>query len=280
MSATIRRFVANPKALFGLTILAIVVLAALFAPLLFPRDPWQMATRPFLPPFQDVNFWLGTDMLGRDILAGLVYGAQVSLIVGLVSTLVAVGVGILFGALAGYYGGVIDDALMRITEFFQTIPTFVFALVLVAILSPSVASIILAIGIVSWPPVARLVRGEFASLRSREYVKAAIVLGQSDRQIILTQILPNTMSPVIAMSSLMVASAILTEAAISFLGLGDPNMMSWGYMIGASRTVIRQAWWMSFFPGIVILLVVLALNLVGDALNDVLNPRLSQKGRQ
>ncbi|MGI6856413.1 ABC transporter permease [Mesorhizobium sp. 1B3] len=280
MSATIRRFVANPKALFGLTILAIVVLAALFAPLLFPRDPWQMATRPFLPPFQDVNFWLGTDMLGRDILAGLVYGAQVSLIVGLVSTLVAVGVGILFGALAGYYGGIIDDALMRITEFFQTIPTFVFALVLVAILSPSVASIILAIGIVSWPPVARLVRGEFASLRSREYVKAAMVLGQSDRQIILTQILPNTMSPVIAMSSLMVASAILTEAAISFLGLGDPNMMSWGYMIGASRTVIRQAWWMSFFPGIVILLVVLALNLVGDALNDVLNPRLSQKGRQ
>jgi peptide/nickel transport system permease protein len=133
---------------------------------------------------------------------------------------------------------------------------------------------------VSWPPVARLVRGEFASLRSREYVKAAMVLGQSDRQIILTQILPNTMSPVIAMSSLMVASAILTEAAISFLGLGDPNMMSWGYMIGASRTVMRQAWWMSFFPGIVILLVVLALNLVGDALNDVLNPRLSQKGRQ
>lgn len=280
MSTTVLRFLASPKALFGVTILAIVVMAALFAPLLFPRDPWQMATRPFLPPFQDVNFWLGTDMLGRDILAGLVYGAQVSLIVGLVSTLAAVGVGILFGALAGYYGGFIDDALMRITEFFQTIPTFVFALVLVAILSPSVTSIILAIGIVSWPPVARLVRGEFASLRSREYVKAAMVLGQSDRQIILTQILPNTMSPVIAMSSLMVASAILTEAAISFLGLGDPNMMSWGYMIGASRTVMRQAWWMSFFPGIVILLVVLALNLVGDALNDVLNPRLSQKGRQ
>jgi peptide/nickel transport system permease protein len=143
MSATVRRFLGNPKALFGLTILAIVILAALFAPVLFPRDPWQMATRPFLPPFQNVNFWLGTDMLGRDILAGLVYGGQVSLIVGLVSTLVAVGVGILFGALAGYYGGVIDDALMRITEFFQTIPTFVFALVLVAILSPSVASIIL-----------------------------------------------------------------------------------------------------------------------------------------
>ena len=280
MNESVRRFLRNPKAQFGLAVLAIVVLAALFAPFLFPRNPWQMATRPFLPPFQDPHFWLGTDMLGRDILAGLVYGAQVSLIVGLVSTLVAVGVGILFGALAGYYGGVIDDALMRVTEFFQTIPTFVFALVLVAILSPSVASIIIAIGIVSWPPVARLVRGEFASLRSREYVKAAIVLGHSDRQIMLTQILPNTMSPIIALSSLMVASAILTEAAISFLGLGDPNMMSWGYMIGASRTVMRQAWWMSFFPGIVILFAVLALNLLGDALNDVLNPRLSKKGRQ
>lgn len=280
MSAILSRLLKNPKAVFGLAILLIAILAALFAPLLFPRDPWQMATRPFMPPFQDPNFWLGTDMLGRDILAGLVYGAQVSLIVGLVSTVVAVGVGILFGALAGYYGGAVDDGLMRVTEFFQTIPTFVFALVLVAILSPSVVSIIIAIGIVSWPPVARLVRGEFASLRSREFVKAAVVLGQTDRQIILSQILPNTMSPVIAMSSLMVASAILTEAAISFLGLGDPNMMSWGYMIGASRTVMRQAWWMSFFPGIVILLVVLALNLVGDALNDVLNPRLSRKGRQ
>jgi peptide/nickel transport system permease protein len=280
MSAILSRLLKNPKAVCGLAILVIAILAALLAPLLFPRDPWQMATRPFMPPFQDPNFWLGTDMLGRDILAGLVYGAQVSLIVGLVSTVVAVGVGILFGALAGYYGGAVDDVLMRVTEFFQTIPTFVFALVLVAILSPSVVSIILAIGIVSWPPVARLVRGEFASLRSREFVKAAVVLGQTDRQIILSQILPNTMSPVIAMSSLMVASAILTEAAISFLGLGDPNMMSWGYMIGASRTVMRQAWWMSFFPGIVILLVVLALNLVGDALNDMLNPRLSRKGRQ
>ncbi|WOC14729.1 ABC transporter permease [Pseudochrobactrum sp. MP213Fo] len=279
MTPAFRRFLSNPKALIGLTILVLVVLAALLAPLLFPRNPWQMAGRPFLPPFQDAKFWLGTDMLGRDILSGLVYGAQVSLIVGMISTLVALFVGVLFGALAGYYGGMIDEILMRITEFFQTIPTFVFALVLVAILSPSVTSIIIAIGIVSWPPVARLVRSEFASLRSREFVKAAVTLGQSDRQIILTQILPNTLSPVIAMSSLMVASAILAEAAISFLGLGDPNMMSWGYMIGASRTVIRQAWWMSFFPGFVILMVVIALNLVGDALNDVLNPRLARKGR-
>ncbi len=277
MNANVRRFLSNPKAVIGLSIILIVVLAAFLAPVLFPRSPWDMVSRPFLPPFQDGRYWLGTDMLGRDIFAGLAHGAQVSLIVGFVSTLVALGVGILFGALAGYYGGLIDDALMRVTEFFQTIPTFIFALLLVAIFNPSVTSIIVALGIVSWPPVARLVRSEFASLRSREFVKAAVVLGQSNGQIIFRQILPNTMSPVIAMASLMVATAILNEAAISFLGLGDPNRMSWGYMIGASRTVIRQAWWMSFFPGMVILLVVLALNLVGEALNDVLNPRLARK---
>ncbi len=280
MNPSLRRFLTDPKAIIGLTILIVTVAAALLAPVLFPRDPWQMVSRPFLPPFQDARYWLGTDMLGRDILAGIAYGAQMSLIVGIVSTAAALILGILVGAFAGYNGGWIDDALMRGTEFFQTIPTFVFALLMVAILAPSITSIIIAICVVSWPPVARLVRSEFATLRSREFVKAARVLGESNSRIIFTQILPNTLSPVIAMSSLMVASAILTEAAISFLGLGDPNRMSWGYMIGAARTVIRQAWWMSFFPGLVILLVVLALNLVGETLNDALNPRLSRKGRQ
>lgn len=280
MNPTFRQFLTNPKAIIGLMILSIAVLAAIFAPWLAPNDPWTMASRPFLPPMQEMSVPLGTDMMGRDILAGLIHGARVSILVGLTSTLMALVFGLLFGTLAGFYGGWVDDVLMRVTEFFQTIPTFVFALLLVAILSPSIASIILAIGIVSWPPVARLVRSEFASLRNREFVRAAEVLGQTNRQIILVQMLPNTLSPVVAMASLMVASAILTEAAISFLGLGDPNRMSWGYMIGAARTVLRQAWWMSFFPGFVILLVVMALNLVGDALNDVLNPRLSRKRRQ
>ena len=168
---------------------------------------------------------------------------------------------------------------MRVTEFFQTIPTFVFAVVLVAIFTPSIASIVAAIAIVSWPPVARLVRGEFLSLREREFVQAAVVIGQSPGRIMLTQILPNTLSPVIVAASLMVATAILTESAISFLGLGDPDLMSWGFMIGAARTVIRQAWWMSFFPGVAIFLTVLALNLLGEGLNDALNPRLARRGR-
>ncbi len=274
-----RRFRRNRGAVVGLGILATVVLLALLAPILYPQSPWSMVQRPFLPPFTVEGFWFGTDTLGRDIGAGLVHGAQVSLLIGIVSTVVALFIGVTLGALAGYYGGLLDDALMRFTEFFQTIPNFALAIVLVAIFQPSTESIVVAIGVVSWPPVARLVRGEFLSLRSREFVQASIVLGQTNARIILTQVLPNTLSPVIVMASLMVATAILLESSLSFLGLGDPNTMSWGYMIGAARTVIRQAWWMSFFPGVAILLTVLALNLVGEGLNDALNPRLARKGR-
>lgn len=268
MNGVLRQFLTNPKALIGLTILALAVLVAVLAPVLAPGDPWKMAGRPFLPPLQDMRFPFGTDMMGRDIMTGLIHGARVSILVGLASTLVALVFGLLFGTLAGFYGGWLDDMLMRITEFFQTIPTFFFALLLVAILSPSIVSITLAISLVSWPPVARLVRSEFASLRGREFVRAAEVLGESNRQIILGQILPNTLSPVIAMASLMVASAILTEAAISFLGLGDPNRMSWGFMIGAARTVLRQAWWMSFFPGCALALIIFGLNLLSDGFSD------------
>ncbi|MSP48722.1 MAG: ABC transporter permease [Alphaproteobacteria bacterium] len=272
-----QRYRRNKGAVVGLTVLAFIVVLAGIAPLLFPASPWEMAGAPFQRPFGE--FLLGTDMLGRNVLAGIVHGARVSLMVGVVSTFVAVTLGLALGALAGYFGGVIDDALMRFTEFFQTIPSFVFAIVLVAIFRPSIASIVAAIAIVSWPPVARLVRGEFLSLRRREFVQAAVVVGESHLRIILGQILPNALSPVIVMASLMIASAILLESALSFLGLGDPNLMSWGYMIGASRSVMRQAWWMSTFPGIAIFLTVLALNLVGEGLSDAMNPRLARKGR-
>ncbi|PIK72200.1 ABC transporter permease, partial [Methylobacterium frigidaeris] len=220
---------------------------------------------------------LGTDALGRDIAAGLMHGAGVSLIVGLVSTLAALLIGVPLGALAGYLGGRVDDALMRFTELFQTVPSFALAIVLVAILQPSLSSMILAIALVSWPPVTRLVRGEVLSLRSREYVQAAIVTGQTTFTILRREVLPNTLSPIVVLASLMVATAILLESSLSFLGLGDPNRMSWGFMVGAGRTVIRQAWWITAFPGLVILLTVLALNLIGEGLNDALNPRLSRE---
>ena len=216
-------------------------------------------------------------MLGRDTLVGMAYGARVSLLVGIASAIASSVVGTLVGGMAGYYGGRIDDALMRFTELFQTISSFILAIVLVAILSPTIYSVVLAISIISWPPVARLVRGEFLSLREREFVLASVVIGQSDMRIIFRQILPNTMGPIIVMGSLMVAGAILLEGSLSFLGLGDPEMMSWGFMIGASRNFIRVAWWMSLFPGLAIFITVLALNLVGEGLTDALNPRLARE---
>lgn len=275
---SLKRFSQNYGAVFGLVILALIIIMALAAPVLYPGNPWRTVAMPLMPPFENPSYPLGTDMLGRDIAAGIAHGAQVSLLIGVVSTLVAVLIGVSIGAMAGFYGGRVDDLLMRFTEFFQIIPAFAMAVVLVAIFSPNIVSITLAIAVVSWPSVARLVRAEFLSLREREFVQAAIVIGQSGTRIILTQVLPNAISPIIVTASLMVATAILTESALSFLGLGDRNMMSWGFMIGAARTMLREAWWMSFFPGLAILLAVLAINLIGEGINDVMNPHL--RGRK
>ncbi len=272
-----KRFRYNRGAVIGLFILAIVILTAILAPFVFPQSPWKMVQRPFLPPFTEDGLMLGTDALGRDVLSGLAHGAYVSLLVGLVSTIVALAIGVPVGACAGYFAGRIDDALMRFTEFFQTIPSFALAIVLLAIFQPSLTFVIIAIAVVSWPPVARLVRGEVLSLRTREFVEAATLSGLGNTQIILRHILPNALPPIIVLASLMIAQAILLESSLSFLGLGDPNIMSWGYMIGAARTVIRTAWWLSFLPGMAILLTVLALNLIGEGLNDALNPRLTRK---
>jgi len=279
MSDFWRRYRRNPGAVIGLAILVIVIACAGLAPLIATADPWSLTGAPFTRPLADGHAF-GTDTLGRDILSGIIHGARVSLLVGLVSTLAAVLLGIAVGALAGYAGGRLDDMLMRLTEFVQTIPSVLFAIVLVAIFQPSILSVVAAIAIVSWPPVARLVRAEFLSLRRREFVEAAVVVGKRPIAIILVEMLPNVLSPVVVLASLMVATAILLESSISFLGLGDPNLMSWGYMIGASRNVIRIAWWMSVFPGLAIVLTVLAINLVGEGLNDALNPRLNRKGRR
>ncbi|MCR6479021.1 ABC transporter permease [Variovorax sp. ZS18.2.2] len=274
-----RRFRRNKGAVAGMVVLLIVAAVALLGPWLATNDPWAMVEQPFVRPWTEPGFLMGTDTLGRDILSGLVYGARVSLLIGVVSTLVALLIGVTLGAVAGYFGGWIDAALMRFTELFQAVPSFALAIVLVAIFEPSINSIVVAIAIVSWPPVARLVRSEFLTLRQRDFVQAALLAGQSTPRIILTQILPNAMSPIIVMASLMVATAILLESSLSFLGLGDPNQMSWGYMVGAARTVLRQAWWMALFPGLAIVLTVLALNLVGEGLSDGLNTRLDGRGK-
>lgn len=272
MIAFARRFFSRPTALFGFAIFVAILAIALAAPLIFAHGPFTIVGMPLLPPGSP-GLPVGSDVLGRNMAAGLAFGARISLLVGVISTLGAIVLGVLLGAVAGYYGGAVDDVLMRVTEFFQIIPTFVLLMVLVAFLEPSLASAVIGIALISWPQVARVVRGEFLSLREREFVQAARVLGLSDTSIIFGQILPNALTPIVVISSMMVGNAILTESALSFLGLGDPNLLSWGSMIGGSRSAMWVAWWTTVLPGLCIMVTVLALNFIGDGLNDALNPR-------
>jgi peptide/nickel transport system permease protein len=272
-----RRYKRKSSAVAGLVLLTFILLLAAIGPWLVPGDPWAIAVRPFLWPGEDLAHPLGSDLLGRDILRGIVHGARVSLLIGLSATAAALGIGITVGACAGYFRGWIDDALMRVTELFQTIPNFLLAVVLVALFRASITTIVLAISAVSWPAIARLVRGQFLSLREREFVQSCVVVGMGETRIIVTQILPNCLAPIVVMASIMVASAILTESGLSFLGLGDPDLMTWGTMIGIGRQALRTAWYMATLPGIAILVTVLALNLVSEGLNDALNPHLKNR---
>ncbi|WP_010140585.1 ABC transporter permease [Oceanicola sp. S124] len=275
MSQFLKTFLRRPAGAVGLTLLVLVAAMAIFAPLIYPASPWEMSGIPFSRPGEN-GMLMGADTLGRDIAAGVVHGARVSIVIGIASTLTALLIGVTLGCIAGYAGGMVDGAIVRFTEIFQTIPNFVLAILLVAILTPSIGTIILAIGLVSWPPLARLTRAQVRSVSTREFVQAARCQGQSTLSVVVRHVLPNAVSPIIVLGAMTVAAAILIEAALSFMGLGDPNFMSWGYMIGAGRTVIRQAWWMSVFPGLAILTTVIAINLVGEALNDALNPRISR----
>ena len=241
------RYRRNRAAVLGLGILFTILFMAATAHLFYPEDPFRLVGRPLSGPFEN-GFLLGSDSLGRDVASGIVHGAKTSLLIGLIATLVSIFIGIFFGAFAGYFGGRVDDLLMRITEIFQTIPSFIFAILLVAIMKPSIFSIVIAIAVVSWPGVARLVRGEFLSLKNREFVQACHTLGMSDLRVMMKEILPNCLSPIIVIGSLMVATAILIESGLAFLGLGDPNIMSWGFQIGAGRTMLRSAWWVCTFP--------------------------------
>ncbi|WP_343718564.1 ABC transporter permease [Achromobacter dolens] len=270
------RLLANPAAVAGALLLLLILLAAATAPWIFPHDPLDMVGPPILWPGQDHEFWLGTDTMGRDVAAGLAHGARVSLTVGVTAALLSLVIGIAIGAAAGYFGGWVDVALMRVTELLQTIPAFLLVVVIVAIARPSVTVIALSIGVASWPVVARLVRAEFRTLRESEFVQAARSQGFSHARIALLEILPNALPPVIVTTSVLVANAILMESALSFMNMGDPNAVSWGSMIGDAREMLRTAWYLAALPGVSIILTVLSLNLLGDALNDAFNPRLSR----
>lgn len=254
---------------FGLLLLGI----GLFGPFIYRVDPWAMRAAPFVWPFQQTSTLLGTDALGRDVLAGILHGTRLSLVIGLTAGLTSLLIGVLIGAVAGYFRGVPDDILMRLTDTLQTTPSFLLMIVLVAVLGSSVPVIIGTIAAVSWPPVARLTRAEFLTLRVREFVNAARLLGIGNFRIIFLEILPNAMPPILVMVSILVSNAILAEAALSFLGLGDPNANSLGTMIGVGRESLRSAWYLVTIPGLVIVLIVLAVNMLGDFLTDWLNPR-------
>lgn len=277
LSPEVNAFLRNPAGMAGLLMLLAVLVMAFIAPLIYPGDPLDMVAQPFLWPGQDPQFPLGTDSLGRDVAAGIVHGSQVSLQIGFSAVLVSLAIGTVVGALAGYFGGTIDDVLVHITELFQTFPTFLLVVVLVAIGNPSIGLISSAIGIASWPTIARLVRAEFRSLRASDFVMAARSQGFSSLRIIFQEMLPNALPSIIVTTSVMVASSILIESALAFLGFGDPNRVSWGSMIGAGRESLRTAWFLTALPGGALVLTVLSLNLVGDALNDALNPRLRRR---
>jgi peptide/nickel transport system permease protein len=268
-----QRFRRNRAAVLGLGLFAGVTMMALLADIITPGDPLRRAGNALVWPGTAVATPWGTDQLGRDVMSGIFHGARISLMIGVVATLISVSIGVVVGAVAGYFGGRTDDFLMRLTEAFQTIPNFVLLLTLVAIFGSTIETIVIAIGVVSWPPPSRMVRAEFMSLRQREFVEAARNLGAGNLSIIFREILPNALPPVIVFASVIMATAILMETALAFLGLGDPNYASWGNMIGQGRAVLRSAWFCAVIPGIAILLTVLSFSLMGEGLNDALNPR-------
>lgn len=265
-----RRFRHSGSGVAGVVLLAPIVLAALLAPWLSPGDPQAMVGPALLAPFQDAAYPLGTDRLGRDVLAALLHGASASLIVAGAAAIGALFLGTVVGTIAGFVGGRTDEALMRLTETFQAVPGFILALALVSVIGPSLGSVVLAITLSSWTGPARVVRSEILSLRSRDFVEAYRVLGMRPMEIAFREVLPNALPPVVTLAAVVVAAAILVEAALSFLGLGDPNRITWGRMIAEGRSVLRTAPCLSLVPGVAIILTVLAVNLIGEGINEAL----------
>lgn len=269
----LQRFLRSPEGVIGAAVLAVLAALALLAPLLFPGDPLAIAGRPLIAPFTDPAFPLGTDRLGRNVLAGLVHGARASLLVGISAALVAGIVGALVGTLAGFAGGLIDEALMRVVDAFQIVPGFLLALAFVSVIGASLPVVVLAIALGAWTGPARLARAEVLSIRERDYVASARIIGMHPLEIALRDVLPNALPPVLALSAVIVAGAVLTEAALSFLGLGDPNIVTWGSMIAEGRAVLRSAPHLSIVPGIGLVVMVVGVYLFGEGLAEALSRR-------
>ncbi|MFM9836553.1 MAG: ABC transporter permease [Methylophilaceae bacterium] len=267
----------NPLALAGFIVIVCVFLLAMLAPLIAPYDPDFFNVKEILlaPSFAH---WMGTDGLGRDVLSRMLYGARISLLVGLVAVGISTAIGIILGALAGYYRGWVDTVIMRLVDVMLSIPSFFLILAVIAFLTPSIINIMIVIGLTSWMGVTRLVRAEFLSLADREFVMASRTLGAKDFRLIFTHLLPNSLTPIIVSSVLGVASAVLLESGLSFLGLGvQAPQASWGNILTDGKEYIQFAWWLSLFPGMAILITVLGYNLLGEGLRDALDPRSGSK---
>ncbi len=271
-----RHFRKSKVALAGLLIIFLLYLVAVLAPLLAPFDPIaqeNVVATSFLKP--STLHWLGTDRFGRDVLSRILYGARISLAIGFVATAISVTLGTLLGAVAGYFGGKVDALIMRFTDLVLAFPRLILLILIVALFQPSISVIIIVLGLTQWPNTTRIVRGDVLSLREREFIQAARALGLGRTRIILRHLIPNVMAPVIVTATLGIGNTIVLEAGLSFLGLGvQPPTPSWGNMVTDGRDVLLSAWWIATFPGLVIVLTVLAFNLVGDGLRDALDPRL------
>ena len=276
----LRELLSNPITLFSLVVLIIVFLMAIFAPFIAPHDPIDQSLRlrtkpPFWMEGSEPGYWLGTDALGRDILSRVMYGAQVSLIIGVAAVAIQGTIGVLVGLIAGYFGGLVDDVAMRLADIQQTIPFLVLAVVVAALLEPSLINIVLVLGFTGWVTYGRVVRGQVLSIRQREFVQAVHALGGNHMRIIFRHILPNTLASITVIGTLTVSTMILAEASLSFLGLGvPPPQPSWGGMIADGRDYLATAWWVSIIPGAAIFLTVLAINLLGDKLRELFDPTL------
>ena len=277
MKKTKNKFKQNKLALFGIVIILIMFFVGIFAPVLSPYNPNKINVDDiFLSPFQN-NHILGTDSLGRDVLSRIIWGTRVSIKVGFVATGISIIIGIFIGSIAGYYGKRIDSILMRFVDMMLCFPSFFLILSVVAITKPCITNIMIIIGLTSWMGIARLVRGEFLSLKEREFTQAAKIMGASNMRIIFRHILPNAMAPVYVAATFGIAGAILTESALSFLGLGvQPPTSSWGNLLSTGKSTIEFAWWITAFPGLAILITVLSYNLLGEGLRDILDPRLDR----
>lgn len=269
----LRDLVRTQEGAIGLGVLVTLVLIALLAPVLSPGDPLRIAGRALLSPFSDPAFPFGTDRLGRDVLAGVLHGTRTSLAVGLAAALAAIAIGLCVGLTAGFAGGLIDEGLMRVVDAFQIVPSFLLALAFVSVIGASVPVVVLAIALGAWADPARLTRAQVLSIRERDYVASARVIGMHPAEIAFREILPNALPPVLALSAIIVAAAILTEAALSFLGLGDPNVVTWGSMIAEGRNILRSSPSLSIFPGIALVVTVVGVYLFSEGLTKALGGR-------